>query len=186
MNAMPDDPIIREITTKDAAAAARLTGELGYAVSVDAMQRRIECLRGLTDRAVYVACLSGEHHLRRTEPRALASGRWPQAKVTSDSLTVAVPGGVSGEVVGWIDVSAAHHLQSEPLAEIGGLVVASEARSGGIGRRLVERAEEWAVQRGLKSILVRSQVARAAAHRFYLREGYERIKTSAVFTKKLA
>jgi (aminoalkyl)phosphonate N-acetyltransferase len=149
MNAMPDDPIIREIAPKDAAAAAGLTGELGYATSVDVMQQRIECLSGLTDRAVYVACLSGE-------------------------------------VVGWIDVSAAHHLQSEPRAEIGGLVVASEARSGGIGRRLVERAEEWAVQRGLKSMLVRSQVAREAAHRFYLREGYERIKTSAVFTKKLA
>jgi hypothetical protein len=26
---------------------------------------------------------------------------------------------------------------------------------------------------------------REAAHRFYLREGYERTKTSAVFTKKL-
>jgi PhnO protein len=148
MNAMPHDLIIREITRKDAAAAARLTEELGYATSVDVMQQRIECLRGLTHRAVYVACLSGE-------------------------------------VVGWIDVNAAHHLQAEPRAEIGGLVVASEARSGGVGRRLVERAEEWAMQRGLKSILVRSQVAREAAHRFYLREGYERIKTSAVFTKEL-
>lgn len=92
---------------------------------------------------------------------------------------------LAGEVVGWIDVGVSHHLQSEPRAEIGGLVVSSTVRSAGIGRRLVACAEEWALERGLKSVLVRSQIAREAAHRFYLREGYERIKTSAVFTKEI-
>lgn len=92
---------------------------------------------------------------------------------------------LAGEVVGWVDVGVAHHLQSEPRAEIGGLVVASEARGAGIGRLLVERAEGWARQRGLKSVVARSQIAREAAHRFYLREGYARTKTSAVFTKTL-
>lgn len=91
----------------------------------------------------------------------------------------------AGEVVGWIDVGVSHHLQSEPRAEIGGLVVSSGVRSRGIGRRLVARAEQWALERGLKSMLVRSQIAREAAHRFYLREGYARTKTSAVFTKEL-
>ncbi len=92
---------------------------------------------------------------------------------------------LSGEVVGWIHVGVTHHLQSEPSAEIGGLVVSMEARSSGIGRRLVARAEQWARERGLKRVVVRSQIAREGAHRFYLREGYERTKTSAVFTKKL-
>jgi GNAT superfamily N-acetyltransferase len=92
---------------------------------------------------------------------------------------------LGGELVGWIDVGVIHHLQSEPRAEIGGLVVAHEARSSGIGRRLVARAEEWALERGLGSMVVRSQIVREGAHRFYLREGYERTKTSAVFTKKL-
>jgi GNAT superfamily N-acetyltransferase len=92
---------------------------------------------------------------------------------------------MAGEVVGWIDVGVTRHLQSEPSAEIGGLVVSSEVRNGGIGRRLVAQAEEWALQRGLKRVVVRSQIAREGAHRFYLREGYERTKTSAVFTKKV-
>jgi GNAT superfamily N-acetyltransferase len=89
------------------------------------------------------------------------------------------------EVVGWIDVSVVHHLQVEPRAEIGGLVVAAEARNRGVGRELVARAEEWAAERGLTSMLVRSQIKREDAHRFYLREGYARTKTSAVFTKEL-
>ena len=88
-------------------------------------------------------------------------------------------------VVGWIHALAVHHLQSEPRAEIGGLVVTSDTRSEGIGAMLVARAEQWAADLGHRHIVVRSQIMREAAHRFYLREGYERTKTSAVFTKVL-
>jgi GNAT superfamily N-acetyltransferase len=92
---------------------------------------------------------------------------------------------LAGAVVGWIDVSVTNHLQSEPRAEIGGLVVSSEVRGSGIGHLLVGCAEQWARRRGLGSVIVRSQIAREAAHHFYLRQGYARTKTSAVFTKKL-
>jgi len=92
---------------------------------------------------------------------------------------------VAGAVVGWIDVGISRHLQSEPRAEIGGLVVSSEVRGRGIGRHLVTCAENWARQRGLRGMVVRSQIAREEAHNFYLREGYARMKTSAVFTKTL-
>lgn len=89
------------------------------------------------------------------------------------------------DVVGWIDVHISHHLQAAPRAEIGGLVVMSGARSRGIGRRLVAQAERWAAERGLTQMVVRSQIARERAHQFYLREGYQRTKTSAVFSKDL-
>jgi GNAT superfamily N-acetyltransferase len=90
------------------------------------------------------------------------------------------------EVVGWIHVAIVHHLQAEARAEIGGLVVGTEVRGNGIGRELLIRAEQWALQRGVRSVVVRSQIARDAAHRFYLREGYKQTKTSAVFTKTLS
>jgi GNAT superfamily N-acetyltransferase len=92
----------------------------------------------------------------------------------------------SGETVGWIHVMETRHLTVESRAEIAGLVVASEARGRGIGRHLVERAERWALERGLKNVVVRSRATREAAHRFYLREGYRQTKTSAVFAKELA
>lgn len=88
-------------------------------------------------------------------------------------------------VVGWIDVGIAHHLHADSYGEIGGLVVSSECRSEGIGAQLVETAERWVRHQGLTKVLVRSQIAREAAHRFYLKHGYERTKTSAVFTKVL-
>jgi len=90
-----------------------------------------------------------------------------------------------GQVIGWVHVAAVQHLQADPRAEIGGLVVTASARSAGVGARLVRRAEQWAKAHGFDSVVVRSQIMREAAHRFYLREGYERTKTSAVFAKKL-
>src|SRR3954447_8428595 len=90
---------------------------------------------------------------------------------------------LEGKVAGWIDVGIAHHLQSGVYAEIGGLVVAVAARNNGIGKELVLAAEKWAAEQGVVEILVRSQVKREAAHRFYLRQGYVQIKTSAVFRK---
>lgn len=88
-------------------------------------------------------------------------------------------------VVGWIDVGVAYHLQSRPYGEIGGLVVSSAQRSRGIGKQLVRRAEEWIAARGLSTVLVRSRIAREAAHRFYIQQNFSHLKTSAVFSKQL-
>jgi GNAT superfamily N-acetyltransferase len=88
--------------------------------------------------------------------------------------------------VGWIDVSVVHHLQNDPYGEIGGLVVASDFRNAGTGQKLLRRAEEWIRnEKKIGRVVVRSQISREAAHRFYLREGYSRWKTSAVFSKEL-
>ena len=106
-----------------------------------------------------------------------------QSAMADHGLFVACQG---TRVIAWIHVLASHHLQGEPRAEIGGLIVTSDVRSSGVGALLVQRAEQWASEHGFAGILVRSQIMREAAHRFYLREGYERTKTSAVFTKKLA
>jgi GNAT superfamily N-acetyltransferase len=90
-----------------------------------------------------------------------------------------------GAAIGWIDVGIVHHLQVQPNGEIGGLVVSHGCRGAGIGAKLVSRAEEWVKERGITRVVVRSNITREAAHRFYPREGYERTKTSAVFSKTL-
>src|SRR6201995_4221658 len=56
---------------------------------------------------------------------------------------------VADAVVGWIDLSVEYHLQSEPAALIGGLVVSEATRGQGIGRLLCEAAEAWAQGRGI-------------------------------------
>jgi predicted N-acetyltransferase YhbS len=88
-------------------------------------------------------------------------------------------------VVGWIDLSVEYHLQSEPAALIGGLVVAESSRGRGIGQQLCKAAEDWARAHGVRRLRVRSNAIRERAHGFYLRDGYARVKTSAVFEKTL-
>lgn len=88
-------------------------------------------------------------------------------------------------VIGWIHLTEVRSLEIEPRAEITSLVVGSEFRSGGAGRRLVETGEEWARGRGLAVIGVRSNVIRDRAHAFYTRLGYVETKSQKVFRKAL-
>jgi GNAT superfamily N-acetyltransferase len=88
-------------------------------------------------------------------------------------------------VVGWIEASVERHLQSEPVVVIGGLVVRDDMRGKRSGQQLCQAVEQWAAQIGITKVRVRSQQKRADAHRFYLRDGYEQVKISAVFEKHL-
>ena len=90
----------------------------------------------------------------------------------------------AGEVVGWIEISIEHRLQSPPFALIGGLVVKDGFRGQQIGLRLCERAEAWSWERGICKVRVTSRSSRTDAHRFYLRNGYRPAKVSHVFEKK--
>jgi GNAT superfamily N-acetyltransferase len=64
------------------------------------------------------------------------------------------------------------------------MVVASSARRQGIGRALIEAAEERMIQRGCGLVEVTSNVKLRAAHAFYAKMGFER--TSHRFAKDLA
>jgi len=89
------------------------------------------------------------------------------------------------EVVGWIEASIVRHLQSPAHSVIGGLVVKDGVRSLGVGKRLCAEIEDWSRGKGMGVVRVTSRSTREGAHRFYLRDGYRQIKTSAVFEKVL-
>jgi GNAT superfamily N-acetyltransferase len=65
-----------------------------------------------------------------------------------------------------------------------GLVVADGSRSAGVGSELLAAAECWAFDRGAAVVMVRSNVIRNRAHRFYERKGYRRVKSQHVFEKR--
>lgn len=88
-------------------------------------------------------------------------------------------------LAGWIHAAEHDILEVGSFCEIVGLVVAANQRGQGIGRRLLERVEHWALERGLTQISVRSNVARPESHPFYERSGYVRVKTQHAYRKQI-
>jgi GNAT superfamily N-acetyltransferase len=87
------------------------------------------------------------------------------------------------DLLGWVHVEHRFSLEAGDRAELMGLVVDSSARRRGVGRELVDVAENWALARGLSAITVRSNAARELSHPFYEALGYSREKTQHVYRK---
>lgn len=89
----------------------------------------------------------------------------------------------SGAVVAWVHVYARTLVESDLHAEIGGMVVDERFRGRRIGKALLEQAEQWARKKKLRSVYLRSNIIREAAHAFYQKAGYKKIKTQHAFLK---
>lgn len=115
-------------------------------------------------------------------PEAIA-GRL--ARLAAEATQAVLVAEAEGDVVGWAQVGRALSLESGEQAELVGLVVDEAWRGRGIGAALVAAAEAWARERSLPRLRVRSNVTRAATHRFYLNLGFEEAKRQVVFRKAL-
>jgi GNAT superfamily N-acetyltransferase len=80
----------------------------------------------------------------------------------------------AGEVCGLATVHAHDSLnRDDPSVQLTLLVVADPVRGSGVGRRLVQAAESWAIQQGARRLVVTTAVHRAGAHVFYEKLGYQ-------------
>ena len=117
-----------------------------------------------------------------TEPRVV-SGRWASWVGSGNSAVVADCG--DGRLAG---VATLHRMsvlhRPAPVGRITALVVDAAWRGRGVGRALVEVAEDQLALAGCGLLEVTSNQRLAGAHAFYARLGYER--TSVRFAKSLA
>jgi len=89
------------------------------------------------------------------------------------------------ELAGYIEIFPFRTVGSDARMEIAGLVVDEAFRSQGIGRLLMEHAENWGRAKGFQEAGLRSNVIREGAHAFYEKLGYRVNKTQKSFRKKL-
>lgn len=96
--------------------------------------------------------------------------------VACDALNIAV---------GWIHVFISYGVESDPFAEIGGLVIAQAYRQNSLGSMLISEAEKWVRKSGVGKLRVRSRVERKEALSFYLKKGFNLYKQQNVLDKKM-
>jgi len=92
---------------------------------------------------------------------------------------------IDKQVIGWIHAWYALRIESAPFVEIGGLVVDENFRGRYIGEKLVTVVTNWALMKGVKTLRVRSNIKRVAAHQFYQHIGFQEIKEQKVFILNL-
>ncbi|WP_018923992.1 GNAT family N-acetyltransferase [Salsuginibacillus kocurii] len=83
-----------------------------------------------------------------------------------------------GKVVGMIGLCTSYFYEKEgQYARIVALVVDSRYRNSGVGKKLIQQAEQWAKQHDAVTIGLNSGIReeRTNAHNFYLNMGYKEV-----------
>lgn len=156
---------------------SRRTGDVSETQRIIIRQMLPEDAAAVADLTSQLGYPSRESDIRRRYD--LIKDRWDARLLVAQDASRNV-------IVGWIHVQATYLLEADSRAEIWGLVVAESVRGSGIGRLLVEAAEEWALMRGLNVMAVGSNSLRVDARAFYEHLGYTVKKTQNAFRKTLS
>lgn len=105
--------------------------------------------------------------------------------ILKDQTQTLLVADVDGVVMGYNSVSANYELLNGIQARIEGLVVDESTRGLGLGRKLMEKGEDWAKEQGSKTMKLASNSKRVEAHKFYEKIGYTKSKEQAAFKKTL-
>lgn len=88
-------------------------------------------------------------------------------------------------VIGWVHGYIYKLFYCNWMTQVAGLVVDRDCRGQGVGKQLMTAVEVWAREKGCDTIGLRSNIIRKEAHTFYRNLGYDLIKESYTFSKKL-
>lgn len=142
-----------------------MTGQRGDASEVAAVSVR----RAVDSDVAAIAPLLA--HLGYPASAPDLPGRLARLRAAGDDAFVAE---LSDSVVGLATVHSRPVLHNAlPVAQLTALVVPPEMRGRGVGRALVEVAEQWARERGADRLVVTTALHRAEAPLFYERLGFE-------------
>jgi GNAT superfamily N-acetyltransferase len=112
----------------------------------------------------------------RDQAEALVAGRrWLEgsladAKAGTGTVLVAVT--ADGSVVGVLSIGPSKHFTGELDGYIGELAVAEQASRQGIGAALIEAADDWARNHGLRNLTLQTGAFNTGARAFYAALGF--------------
>lgn len=106
-------------------------------------------------------------------------------RILKDSRNQIFVAEAENKVVGYVQLESYETLYFAPLINIMGLAVLSDYQHKGIGKALMEYAENWGKKNGFHGVRVNSGNDRKEAHKFYQKIGYTLRKLQANFIKIL-
>lgn len=89
----------------------------------------------------------------------------------------------NGIVAGFAEACDYVSLYSGRLKNIMSLAILPDFQGQGLGKRLLDAMEEWALEEGYEGTRLGSQMKRVDAHQFYLHCGYTEKKQHKIFQK---
>lgn len=101
-------------------------------------------------------------------------------------LVAALPG---GQLIGFIEASLrdwAEGCSTEPVGYIEGWFVSAAHRRSGVGRKLVEAAEAWALFKGCSEMGSDAELRNKVSHKAHRSLGYAEATRLICFSKKLS
>ena len=89
------------------------------------------------------------------------------------------------EIVGWVGASQSIMIEVMPHCEINGLVIDQDHRGMGIGKLLIDKVKQWAMEKNNTRIGLHCNVKRTEAHLFYEHLGFTEIKQQKNFVMNI-
>ena len=107
----------------------------------------------------------------------------------SERNAVLVAAGPDGQLVGFVEVALrdwAEGCTARPVGYIEGWYVEPSHRQRGVGRKLIEAAEQWVLSRGCTEMGSDAELENETSHRAHRALGYSEVIRVVLFSKKLA
>jgi len=103
----------------------------------------------------------------------------------NDSLSIIVATNEKDKIAGWIQLEISNFIFSNKTCNILGIFVDKNYRGNQIGRKLIEKAEEWAREKGCFVFRACSDITKIDSHAFFTHMGFNPIKTEQIFSRRI-
>lgn len=141
--------------------------------------------------------------IRPLQPRdlpayfALRTALWPDSaadfelevsKILNNHRLASFVAEQDGQLVGFVEVSLRDYAEgcdSSPVGYLEGWYVALERRQKGIGRALVQAAEDWARRKGCTEMASDAELHNTQGQQAHRRLGYQEVERIVCFRKSL-
>ena len=94
-----------------------------------------------------------------------------------------------GSAIGFMNLSLRYDYvpgaEGRPVAYVEGIYVRAAFQQRGIGRRLIQRAEQWAKEQGCRELASDALTDNVASAEFHGKVGFEEVERTVFFIKKV-